>query len=885
MRLANTLSPRSYEVRIHPNYINLEEYQGDVKIECYINSNTSDFQINADSSSVTITSITVSAENGREYPIDMSKSTYDSKNFIHTFSLPEDCSFPSNKVILIMSFAGKIRSDMCGFYVSTYKALPEEIELNKALYTKYPALATKLVSTQFEALDARKAFPCFDEPAFKAEFTVSISIPKELVNLVTVLSNTQVVQSSKITYNEEERVLFKYKTTPKMSTYLLAWAIGVMESKQLETKSFTGKERLLSVYTVKGKLKTADFSLKVAEHSLTFFEQLFEIDYPLEKLDLIAIPDFTYGAMENWGLITFRELCMLIDEDSSLHMRRVVATIVAHEVGHMWFGNLVTMAWWDGLWLNEGFATFVMFEASASALNNQTLKDDLLIGRSKAAYLDDSLNCSKPIEQKIESIEHVDQMFDAIRYAKGGTVLRMLSKWAGLEAFGKALKTYLTKYQYSNASSNQLFEVLEEELKLPLIKMMNSFILQPGVPLINVSLTNNKLTLKQSKFTNDDVKHNTLWNLPIFIKTASNEEKVVYFDEENKEVDLNCSKEEAVIINNEENGYYIVKYSDDLLDRIISKFDKIDINSLLKVFKDLVLLLKYRKLDLSKVLEFIEKCFNNTKHPFVLSEINEFIYYWSLFDQEKAMDYLLKYIYTNKETIVVIEKYKNIKNEGYEFLPIYTDEQNKNAISDKEHEFNLMFEQSTLSVLSIVSGNVEQGSQAYKDMELIVGNLKNSNNIPNSLLKLVYDSYGTTNVDKLITEFEETDNVEIKSNILSSLGLVGINDVEKVLEFIKTDKVKIQDKHSVYTSLLTRNNKKREMLLLILKEKDYIIKLYRTSPLLGYIVRACGVFSEKDVLEKIEELFSEEVNARTQFIRTVEKVNNNILFKEYYKDN
>eukprot|EP00477_Mikrocytos_mackini_P000314 GAHX01000331.1.p1 GENE.GAHX01000331.1~~GAHX01000331.1.p1 ORF type:complete len:887 (+),score=195.16 GAHX01000331.1:37-2697(+) len=884
MRLSEKFVPIQYNVKLHPDYNSLDTYKGIVEILCEVKEATSSFQLHADKTSIELTSLLVISGN-KSTALDLAKTTYDERNFIRTFELPAGCILAVGKVSLLFEFDGKIRKDMAGFYTSTYKALPKEIKDNEETYKKYRALSSKLVSTQFEALHARKAIPCFDEPSFKAAFKVSISLPKDLEGIVTVLSNMPVVSKEQIKFGETERVLYNYDITPKMSTYLLAWAIGMLEYTQIKNTSKRGKERTISVYTVKGKLKTAEFSLRIAERSLEFFENLFKIDYPLTKLDLIAIPDFNHGAMENWGLITFREICMLVDEKTSFGVRRYVASVVAHEVGHMWFGNLVTMKWWDGLWLNEGFATFVMFEAAAVAAKNETLRDDLLFGRSKAAYLDDSLQCSKPIEQHISCIEDIQQMFDAIRYAKGGTVLRMLSEWAGLEQFGEALKVYLSKYQYDNASSAQLFEVLEQELKLPIVKMMDSFIRQPGVPIITTSIEGDKLVLKQSKFTNDESKDGSLWSLPVFIKkyTKNGKEDVVYLEEETKSVKL--SKEETkapVVVNSEEKGYYIVEYSETLLDTIIASHSSIDTNSLLKIFKDLVLLLKYRKLKMEKVLEFIEKCFATTKHPFVLAEIKELVYYWGLFDNEKAKKFLQTYIYANCETTQVIGKYKNIKSDGYLFEPVYTEKQNDEGVSDKEHEFNLMFEQYTLASLSEIARSAVADSRTMEDARIIISNLSKSTNLPNALLKLVYDSYAIGNIDKLEKEFKSTDNSEIQGIVLSSLGLVEAKDIGRSFNFGKSDSVKLQDKYSLFCALLTRNKNRKDVLDLLLKEKEYIYQIYGKGTLLGHIARTCAVFNDKESLEKVERMFAGHETVKTQFVRTVEKINNNILFKEFY---
>uniref|UniRef100_A0A9J8AWF0 Aminopeptidase n=1 Tax=Cyprinus carpio carpio TaxID=630221 RepID=A0A9J8AWF0_CYPCA len=336
--------------------------------------------------------------------------------------------------LLKIDFVGELNDKMKGFYRSKYTIPSGEI--------RYAAV------TQFEATDARRAFPCWDEPAIKATFDITLIVPKDRV----ALSNMNVVDRKP--YPEDHSLVeVKFATTPIMSTYLVAFVIG--EYDFVESQSSDGVT--VRVYTPVGKAEQGRFALEVATKTLPFYKDYFSVPYPLPKIDLIAIADFAAGAMENWGLVTYRETALLIDpKNSCASSRQWVALVVGHELAHQWFGNLVTMEWWTHLWLNEGFASWIEYLCVDHCFPEYDIWTQFVSADYTRALDLDALDNSHPIEVDVGHPSEVDEIFDAISYSKGASVIRMLHNYIGDEDFRKGMNAYLLKFQHKNASTGEL---------------------------------------------------------------------------------------------------------------------------------------------------------------------------------------------------------------------------------------------------------------------------------------------------------------------------------------------------------------------------------------------------------------------------------------------
>jgi puromycin-sensitive aminopeptidase len=393
------------------------------------------------------------------------------------------------KATLSLRFNGTLNDRMRGFYRSSY-ARPD---------------GTKgvMATTQFESTSARRAFPCFDEPALKATFDVTLVVPAKL----TALSNMPVVSDERA--DGKRRV--RYAPTPVMPTYLLAFAVGEFEHLEAKTKDGVA----VRVYSTPGRVELCRFALETAVRGLEYFDAYYGIPYrkSLPKCDLIAVPDFEYGAMENWGAITFRETAIFVDpEKSSVPQRRRVAEVVLHELAHQWFGNLVSPEWWSYLWLNESFATFMAYKAEAALFPEWNVWEEYLSAITSAGKSLDSLRSSHPIEVLVKDPNEVDQIFDAISYNKGGSVLRMLEQSMGEDAFRDGVRRYLAKHAYANAASGDLWSAMGGAIPA----MMDGWTRQVGWPVVHVRGG----TLRQERFLldRDPAKPSedpTVWDVPI----------------------------------------------------------------------------------------------------------------------------------------------------------------------------------------------------------------------------------------------------------------------------------------------------------------------------------------------------------------------------------
>ncbi|XP_074598352.1 puromycin-sensitive aminopeptidase-like isoform X2 [Brevipalpus obovatus] len=461
--------------------------------------------------------------------------------------------------ILTLWFNGKIRDDMKGFYRCKYTNSETGEE-------KFSAC------TQFASTYARKAFPCWDEPAIKAHFRLTIIVPKDMV----ALSNTNIVSENPFKDDPSLKVV-QFAETPRMSTYLLAYLFG--EYDYLETKTNTGVS--IKVFTPIGKKEQGMFSLRMAERSLEFYEQYFNVPYPLEKLDHIGVSDFLYAAMENWGLILYRESRFLFDPENSSNITKIdIATVVAHETAHQWFGNLVTMEWWTHLWLNEGFASFMQYLATDRIHPEFDIWSEFVSRLSMEAFRLDSLHNTHSIEIPVGHPSEVESIFDAISYNKGAAIIRMCHSWIGDEAFRQGMYSYLTKFAYKNAVTEDLWRELEEISKKPVQKMMSTWTKQRGHPIVFVSARNdgNKriLTLSQERFTFDglldDEEKQMLWEIPISVVTPDDPGSPrvsTLMETKSMEIELDdLNSHDWVKINSNALGFYRVCYASDMVELI-----------------------------------------------------------------------------------------------------------------------------------------------------------------------------------------------------------------------------------------------------------------------------------------------------------------------------
>ncbi len=467
---------------------------------------------------------------------------------------------------LYIRFTGQLNDLLRGFYRSKFRQANGE--------------EAWLAATQFEATDARRAFPCWDEPDLKASFGVTIVADESL----TVLSNAQQVSSEPLG-NGTRRV--RFADTIKMSTYLVAFVIGPFELTN--PRNVEGVP--LRIACVPGRGALTRLAGDAAEHALRFLREYFAMPYPGDKLDHAAVPDFASGAMENLGLVTYRETALLVSEESSQDERQRVVSVIGHETAHMWFGDLVTMRWWDGTWLNEAFATYMELLVTDTFEPRWQIWSNFGIDQA-VALATDGLRASRAIEFPVGRPDEVQDMFDVITYDKGAAVLRMIERYLGEDNFRRGLHFYLDKHRYSNTDTTDLWDALEVASGQPVRTTMGTWVDQAGHPLISAELVagGNELKISQRRFLLDGGTDNDQhWVVPVSVRYAtkdgSTEHEQLLLEDPSTTIELKGEPTWA-LVNEGAWGFYRVNYSDDLRERLFASLSQLDSRERLRLASD-----------------------------------------------------------------------------------------------------------------------------------------------------------------------------------------------------------------------------------------------------------------------------------------------------------
>lgn len=539
-KLPATVRPERYQIRLTPD-LSAFTFAGEETIALHILEPVKEIVLNA--AELQIQSAVLTAPGGKALT---GTTTLDEINERAIFTFPE--TLTPGPWQLRLTFTGILNDKLHGFYRSTYKDANGQDKV--------------LASTQFESTDARRAFPCWDEPAHKAVFQTTLVIPQHL----TAISNTSIVKETPISGTDHKEVVFA--DSIKMSTYLMAFIVGEFEG----TDAVYVDNAPLRVWAVPGKRHLAKFGQEIGVDSLRFFSNYYDRPYPGDKLDLIAIPDFASGAMENLGAITFRETALLVDEKAAARSElERVADVVAHENAHMWFGDLVTMRWWNGLWLNEAFATFMEMLAVDHCKPEWQRWTSFSVSRA-AAMLVDGLKSTRPIEFPVHRPEEAAGMFDVLTYEKGAAVLRMLEQYLGAETFRSGISLYLKKHEFDNTETTDLWDAIEESSRQPARALMDTWVFQPGYPLISVRTEGNEVIVSQQifRYLQDGSDLDRRWQAPIFLRagTANGvQTQTALLTGDELRLSLSTSPE-WVIVNAGGHGFYRVRYSQDLLNRL-----------------------------------------------------------------------------------------------------------------------------------------------------------------------------------------------------------------------------------------------------------------------------------------------------------------------------
>ncbi len=753
VRLHPHIRPLHYEITLKPD-LEAHVFSGTEIIDIKIDKAASEITLHSKDLDITYASILLGKEK-----IEARKISYDTKAETATFTFVK--KIPKGKVKLHLDFLGILADNMRGFYKSKYVVDGKE---------------RFMATTQFEATDARRCIPCFDEPTHKAVFKVHLVVPSDK----TAISNTlpETVKEHEAGYK-----IVSFAPTPKMSTYLLAFIVGDFEWIQKKTKSGV----LVRVMTVPGKKHQAAFSLDVTVRCLEFYEKYFNIPYPLNTLDMIAIPDFSSLAMENWGAITFREIGLLVDEEhTSTAAKELVAVVIAHELAHQWFGNLVTMEWWTHLWLNEGFASYVPYIAIDKIFPKWHIWEQFATDDLATALKLDALANTHPIEVDVHDPNQIGEIFDAVSYSKGATVIRMLADYIGEKDFRDGLRHYLLKHSYKNASTIHLWEAFEKVSKKPVKKMMAVWTGKSGYPVISVSLggKTSKLVIKQERYFSSEgsklkSKDNTLWPIPLSFVSPKGAQNIP----------LMISKKAIVPkpdgwfkMNANESGLYRTNYDAKFLEALSIPIGQNKLSSVdrLGIIRDLFAL---SEAGIMPTTQALETCllYKGEKEYIVWIEIIS------------GLRHIANLLAGTKSA----EPFKAYAREILSGITQYVGWTEK---KDESHNASLLRPLALAASSSF--GNTEVIAQAKK---IFAGRKKKS--IHPDLRGAVYGTIvregGEKEYKEILAMYRAEHMHEEKNRLLGALGATRDKKLlQKTLEFIMTDEVRMQDRNGAFASVL-----------------------------------------------------------------------------------
>ena len=513
-------------------------------------------------------------------------------------------------VVVTITYTGKITDNMTGIYPSYYTV---------------DGVKKEIISTQFESHFAREAFPSVDEPEAKATFDLALKFDQAEGELA--LSNMPEIDVE----NRKATGVWKFETTPRMSSYLLAFAAGDMQGITAKTKNGT----LVGVYATKAHPESnLEFALDIAVRCIEFYEEYYGVKYPIPQSLHVALPDFSAGAMENWGLVTYREIYLLVDENSTALSRQTVALVVAHELAHQWFGNLVTMKWWDDLWLNESFANMMEYVSVDAIEPSWKIFEDFQTSGAPYALKRDATDGVQSVHVEVKHPDEINTLFDgAIVYAKGSRLMHMLRRWLGDDAFRKGLGAYFEKHQYGNTIGRDLWDALSQASGRDVAAFMDAWLEQPGYPVVTAKVENDCLILTQKQFfIGEHEDKGRLWPVPLNSNWQGLPDTLTT---ERLEIPnyaaLAAQNEGALRLNTENTAHYITDYQGELLDALLNNLSSLDNISKLQIVQERRLLAESGMISYADLLPVISKLANETSYMVVsavsqvLEGLNRFV--------------------------------------------------------------------------------------------------------------------------------------------------------------------------------------------------------------------------------------------------------------------
>ncbi|KAI9657062.1 MAG: hypothetical protein M1821_003228 [Bathelium mastoideum] len=838
--LSADVKPTNYALYIHDIELGGQfSYRGTVSVDIEIKQTLKEITLNA--YQLQIHDAELFTEHTKtEQSIKTKEISYDEKARRATFHFPVEVpTTPHGR--LVINFSGTVNDSMAGFYRSKYKpAVPPAASVPHVDGNHY------MFSTQFESSDARRAFPCWDEPNLKATFDVAIELPHDLV----ALSNMPAVADEEPSGRQPGIKVVRFARTPVMSTYLLAWAVGDFESIEGVTeRSYGGGKLPVRVWTTKGLKEQGRFALANACKVVDLFSEIFRIEYPLPKVDLLAVHEFIYGAMENWGLITYRTTAVLFDEATSdQKFKRRVAYVVAHELAHQWFGNLVTMDWWSELWLNEGFATWVGWFAVDHLYPNWNTWGNWVTEGMQMAFALDSLRTSHPIEVPVRNGLEVDQIFDHISYLKGSSVIRMLAAHLGVDVFLKGVSDYLKAHAYGNATTNDLWTALSAASGKDVAQFMHAWIGKIGFPVLTVAEEPGQIGVEQSRFllsgNVQPEEDQTTWWVPLGLTTGDKSMESTSITD--KQATIRQVDETFYKFNKDQTGFYRINYPPERLAKLGHVADQLSVEDRIGLIGDAAALAKSGHGTTAAFLAFVEG-FQAEPNGLVWSQITDALAdIRAVFANDPLLSPALR-AFTVRLVAPAAEKLGWAFPAGEDFLTGQA--------------------RATLLSTAAAAGHAPTVAEALRRFRARADG-EPAGAVPPSLRRVVFDTAvregGTDAYDAVVQEYLSTTSIDGKEAALHSLGRVQTGELaRRYLDFLFSDAVAPQDVHSG-GSALAANAKTRLVQWEWIKEHWTLIRqrLGGNMVVLDRFVRlTLRKFADEAVAKDIEAFFADKDNS------------------------
>lgn len=841
LRLKNNVLPKHYAITLKPDLL-AHTFSGHETITVLVEKNTNSIELHSKELNIRSAFVLYKKQN-----ISAQKISYDIKR--ETAVIDFASQIPKGVCKLSIIFDGILSDNMRGFYKSQYI---------------FDGKERFIATTQFEATDARRAFPCFDEPKHKAVFDVNLIVPDGKM----AISNTLPVA---VIEHEVGYKMVSFASTPKMSTYLLAFIVGEFEWLEAKTKNAV----LVRVVTVPGKSHQAKFALDVTVKCLEFYEEYFDIKYPLNTLDMIAIPDFASLAMENWGAITFREVGLLVDEkNTSKSYKQMVALVIAHELAHQWFGNLVTMEWWTHLWLNEGFATYIEHLAVAELFPEYEVWKQFIVsstghGLSSAMQLDGLLN-THPIEVDVHNPNEIGEIFDAVSYAKGAVVIRMLAEYLGYKDFRAGLRYYLKKHSYKNANTIHLWEAFEKVSKKPVKKIMSVWTKKSGYPVVSVSKKGDDLHFVQKRFFSNGLnskrsKDSTIWPIPLQLLASNGEHKISLMTK--KSARFSIKNIAWYKLNPSEKSLYrtcydnvsLLSLSEQIKNKSLSSEDR------LGIIRDAISFACSGEMKTENVLKMFELYKYETEYIVWVEIVSGLYKIAHLLYGTKNYPYFKTYAQGILKEVINFVGWNEEKNES----------ENKSLMRPLILSAASFFEESSVICEA-------QRLFLKKDFESLKPDIRGVVYVT-AVREGDEDDFAY-----LVRTYENSDSHEERERILFALGKAkDKNVVKKGLEYALSENVRLQDRNRLFVSVLGNPFGKVIAWNFIKKNWSKISSVYgEGNHLISRILLALSSENDSEIYKDIKDFFKmhQALGAERTVLQALENIEANVLWLKRDKD-